>query len=266
MKTKPILLAVLGIAGASVWGPQAFEHFQPVEDPMAAIPDPGFEDAGLVPVSDAALARVEEPAAVPDSPVTTPAAPAAPTPEAPSSTAQLLESLETFVGGGGGDRLAAYLAEPPAWLEERAQGGEEPAGEGQSASGPGAADAELALASAAAQRSARVEALVEAAELTAIVRGEAGAWALVDGRVLRAGDVLVPDLARVAEVRAEGVVLETPEGQRFLQLPAFQPREGRAEAIEGDEEALDEPASELAAAPDDQPLPALPTSPEVDKP
>ena len=242
MNKKTLLIAVLGIAGSVTWAPQILGRFSDEPNPVDQYPDPTMEGDSLEVTSP-------ENAGIQAQPI---AQRALPTPEVDpvadlvgSSSEELLRALEVFRGPAARVEFDALAAQAPAWSKaELAPLASAPEPQAQSAPAP-------------AMTANEVDSFLSARNLTAIVRGENGQWALLDGQIVRPGAELMPGLIAVESVRARSLELSTPAGPRRLTLPGLAIRQP-AVVSGGDlpqEEAVEEAA---APAPEAAPAPALP--------
>jgi hypothetical protein len=94
---------------------------------------------------------------------------------------------------------------------------------------------------------AEVAALLARTDLSAIVVSSDRAWALIDGRILKVGETLSPELARLIAIEPGGVVLETPVGRRRLELPPLRPAPRATGSDPAEDPSTDAPSAELEA-------------------
>lgn len=192
-----VVLSAAAAVGLLVWGPKLLETFR--GEPADEVGDQDLPDMN---------AELEE-------------ASEAEKPAQPPSGRDLdafLEAFETLAGSAGANTdLDALLAQPPAWEEPPAGGPPESGAQGGEVL---ASDAP----SGGHEPAGEIESWLEQAPLSAIVVGEHGAWALLGGRVVRPGDVLLPDLLTVVEIRREGILLRAGDQDLPVELPPFRAR------------------------------------------
>jgi hypothetical protein len=247
MNAKKILVAVLGLATTATWGPQVWESVAGSQEPEVVYPE--ADEVGLG-------ATKAAPRAVSIQPVKSASATASQAPETPPSMSSetssgrvqkgapagqvqdLLGVLETFAGGRSSS-LTELLEERPSWLDDRTSDLQEVATSTVQELGARV----TSEAEESAMRTATVESFLAASPLTAIIHSESGAWAMIGGRIVREGDVLLPKLLRVQSISARQIELNSPEGKLELLLPPFQ---ASARGV----------APETAPAPPDLPVPA----------
>lgn len=242
MNKKTLLIAVLGIASSVTWAPQVLDRFTDEPNPVDEFPDPpmnaeadgdAFDAPDVAPVPVAVAGEVQ--------PVSV--APAASGDLVDASSEELLRALEVFRGPAARVEFDALAAQAPAWS----------APESEPTEPVEAVVAEPEPAMTAAQ----VDAFLAGRQLTAIVRGENGQWALLDGQIVRPGAELEPGLIAVEAVRARSLELSTPVGPRRLTLPGLAVR---VPSVTGGGDAGMAGSAQEAATPAPQvaPAPALP--------
>lgn len=255
MNTKKLLVAVLGIASTATWGPQVWDQVQGRSEPEVVYPE--ADEAGMATsVVSPGVAPVQEPVHKPALAAVKPEARTAPAAQPASLDApqgvvrgesasgqlgELLGVLETFAGGRSSE-LSDLLDQRPSWLEEPEEASAEPV------ANSGVQSLEAARSSAQDKehsQAARIESFLKDSPLTAIVCSKSGAWAMLGGRIVRSGDVLLPKLLKVASISTRHVTLSSPTGEISVPLPAFQASSPSAPTT---------PESELATP--ESPLPA----------
>ena len=236
MNAKKILVALLGLATTATWGPQVWDQIQKSNEPEVQLPPAESVGALAVSSSPVAAPRTQASSNLLARPGANVSAPSPGTSVAAGQLSSgesqaasppkgqlddLLGVLQTFVGGRSGG-LDELLSERPSWLDT-------PASEEDSSDGESTASVvqelvakESSATEARTSRKSTVEAFLADAPLTAIVRSETESWAMIGGRIVREGDVLLPKLLKVGEISAHGVSLTTPDGDLELPLPPFQ--------------------------------------------
>lgn len=222
MNGKRVLIIILGTASAAIWAPQVLGAIQSSQEP--AVQHPRADEVGSDAAALEGAALQVKAAPSKQAPAATPqAALRAPAPDANHAPQieQLIQVLRPFSGTQKGT-LGELLETPPSWLNADKPGTDKPAVSGNS---PLVAQLEEQVpGQAESRRAERIEAFLTSSPLTAIIKGESGAWALLGGRIVRKDDVLVPDLLKVKSIGKVGMVLSSPNGPIDVPLPAFHAR------------------------------------------
>jgi hypothetical protein len=230
MNGKKIMLALFCIAGASVWSPQIWTALQNDVDPIGK--HPSAEEAGLTAArkSETVLARIPTIQSLPIAKVD-PQAPKLSAAMAPSTQgdapsteprpsdnlSQILETLN-HLSGIQNTSLSSLLETPPDWIAENTS----PVNQQLETVHPIPVGSELGRrVTKQGEQEERVSSYLQDAKLSAIVIGESSSWALLGGRIVREGDVLLPEILRVQKIGKQGVTLYSPRGPIELLLPAF---------------------------------------------
>lgn len=247
MKAKKVLIALLSLSSAAVWGPQIYQGVAASSEPEIEYPGP--DEASALASGQAESSDLEAPtvpslsaARVPS----TDSSEARDLPAAPASTAgevvpaegqgqdhqldQLLSVLGIF-GGNDPGGLQSMMAEPPSWLSQQVPAVDD---SGQAGSlGLGSEPGGGAAPGARWDSADEIEDFVAGTPLTAIVRSSSDSWALIGGRIVREGDVLLPGLLRVRSIRDDLVVLATPDGELEVPLPPFRVQQSSVDSEPG---------------------------------
>ena len=241
MNAKKAIIILFGIASAGVWGPQAWSAYQESKVPEKQFPNandvgigalgkqPSSSDRAPSPAAEIRTLKREPVASIESTPKAALGAPAQAAPSDPTGQGsqgaqiqQLLGVLQSFTGSTEAS-LNDLLQTTPSWLQTEsatqvaAPGDTPPNAQGEPSG--------QRRPSPLAAQNNRIQEFLSQAELTAIVSSDGGAWALLGGRIVRTGDVLVPKLLTIRSIQKHGLILESPMGPIDIQLPAFQVRE-----------------------------------------
>ncbi|MFT6042127.1 MAG: hypothetical protein ACI9C2_002305 [Gammaproteobacteria bacterium] len=232
MNGKTVLIILLGLASAAIWAPQALATFRASQEPEVELPRADEVGNGAAsqgtktkpgPGPKSAALGIKPPTQPQLSPSMPPQQAALresdSEPRGGPQIEQLLSVLRPF-SGSKQSALGDLLETPPSWLTQDSQE------MGASTDSDGIVvetqlDQQRLFDDERAQ-SALIGSFLDSAPLSAIVTGESGAWALLGGRIVRKGDVLLPNLLKIKSISKTGMVLSSPDGPIEVPLPAFQ--------------------------------------------